>query len=317
MKKTTLFFALITVLLLFAQTPAVLAQVADSGVRLEPPIRKDKGSPARGTGSLTTTFDWDNSYAGNMFDIMPYEELSITGFDLNLSPPGETATVDVYYRVGSCAGHEEDPSAWTLFETGTTLIVGAGMPTFLNLDSNNKVLDAGTTYGFYVDLVSYSSTDQHLLYTSGGPNDYWNEDLHLRTHCGNASPAFSNSFYPRIWNGTVYYIVDDPEHAYLFVDPEPLIPGWNVTFTVTNARANAKTWIAYSFDGWGMTHVPVLNITLALANPAVLVGPKMTDWAGRVEWTFPVPMGIPPDTSIWFQAAQYNMTSYVARSTTP
>ncbi len=293
MKTGTLFIALVM----------SLAQVADGG------------SPARESGSLTTTFDWNGLLAGNMFDLMPYEDLTIKGFDLNLSPPGETALVDIYYRVGTCVGYEQNPSEWALFDTGSALIVAAGQPTFLDLDTNNILLEAGTTYGFYVDLVSYSIWDQHILFTGGGPSTYWNEHLNLTTHCGNDSPAFSGYFFPQIWNGTVYYETDEPDHAYLWVSPEPLVPGQNVTFTVGNARAYANTWLVYSFDGFGTTPVPILNITLGLANPALLVGPKKTDWFGRVEWTFPVPTGVPSGADVWFQAAQYNLTSYICKST--
>ncbi len=315
MKTTTLFIVLITSLVLLAGNTPSLAQVAECGVQATIPPQMEGGSPSRGSGSLTTTFDWNNLLAGNMFDLMPYEDLTITGFDLNLSPPGETALVDVYYRVGSCVGFEQNSSAWSLFDSGSVLIVAAGLPSFLDLAGNNIVLEAGTTYGFYVDLVTYSPWDQHILFTGGSPTNYWNDDLVLTSHCGNDSPAFSGFVYPWIWNGTVYYETDDPHFAHLTVTPEPLITGQNVTFSVSNAITNANTWIAYSLDGFGTTPVPLLNITLGIANAQKLVGPKRTNWAGRVEWTFPVPTTVPPGTVVWFQAAQYNLTSYIATST--
>ncbi|MDH3405255.1 MAG: hypothetical protein OEP45_16660, partial [Acidobacteriota bacterium] len=62
----------------------------------------------------------------------------------------------------------------------------------------------GDLFGFYIDLTSYDGINQ-INYTNGGPNTYTNPEIELTSNTGQSSPAFSGSFFPRIWNGTVYY----------------------------------------------------------------------------------------------------------------
>ncbi len=160
-------------------------------------------NPPGGTGSLTTLFTSDNGYAGNMFDVQVNRSLTILGFDVNLSNPGSTNTVSVYYRLGTSVGHETSSSGWTLVGTDSNVVSsGTNAPTHVNIGGLS--LEPGQVYGFYVDLASYGSTSMN--YTNGGPTTFSNADMSLTTNCGNGTPAFtSNIFYPRQWNGTIYY----------------------------------------------------------------------------------------------------------------
>lgn len=155
-----------------------------------------------GTGSLTTLFAGGNSFAGNTFDIEPQVALTITGFDVNLDPPGTLTTMAVYWRNGTAQGNQSDPAGWTLLGTDDVMPQGEGVPT--SVDIGGLALTAGQTYGFYVDVQSYPSAS--IQYTDGGPTTFSNADLDLTTFHGKGDPAFTGSdFFPRQWNGTVYY----------------------------------------------------------------------------------------------------------------
>jgi len=111
-------------------------------------------------------------------------------------------TADVWYKVGTCVGYENDPGSWTLLDTGMGTSVGTDSPTYIALPgASGVVFDAGQTYGMYVDLGS------NCRYTNGGPNTYSNTDLAITTNGGHG-PSFTYLFYPRQWNGTFYYILD-------------------------------------------------------------------------------------------------------------
>jgi hypothetical protein len=82
---------------------------------------------------------------------------------------------------------------------------GADNPTPVPIGGLDLV--PGQTYGIYVDLESYSgSGGTTIRYTNGGPTTFSNADLSLTTYHGKGNPAFTGpSFFPRQWNGTVYY----------------------------------------------------------------------------------------------------------------
>jgi hypothetical protein len=161
------------------------------------------GSTGSGAaGSLTTLFAANNSFAGNTFDIVANGSFTITGFDINIDSTGSSNTASFYYRSGSSVGVENDPAAWTLMGTDASVTSsGPDVPT--PVDVGGLDLAPGQTYGIYFDLASYPSAS--VGYTNGGPNVYSNADLSITTNTGQSNPAFSGSFFPRQWNGTVYY----------------------------------------------------------------------------------------------------------------
>lgn len=166
-----------------------------------------ENSTQRTPGSLTTLFASDNAFAGNMFDIKPAKDIDILAVDINSVEAGQTAEVDVYFRLGTCVGFENSSAGWTLLGSGSGTIAGLDLPTYIDLTGNGVVFKAGKTYGIYVDLKNYGYTPMvRLRYTSGSPTKYSNQDLSLTTHCGNGTPAFQGGTYSdRIWNGTIYY----------------------------------------------------------------------------------------------------------------
>lgn len=158
--------------------------------------------PQIGTGSLTTIFAANNSFVGNTFDIVPNVDMTITSFDVNLDPTGTPTTMAIYWRPGTANGFESTSAGWTLLGTDTVNPQGLNVPTPVNI--GGLALTAGQTYGFYVDVQSYPSSS--LQYTNGGPTTFSNADMDLTTFHGKGNPAFTgSSFFPRQWNGTVYY----------------------------------------------------------------------------------------------------------------
>ncbi len=169
--------------------------------------------PAGGEeGWLTTLFAADNAFAGNTFDmeVIGGAPLTITSFDMNVSPAGGTHTVDVYWRLGTSVGVENDPGSWTLLGSdGAVAPAGLDLPTPVAVGGLEMV--PGQVYGFYVDLASFDGVTL-MNYTNGGPNIYADANLQLTTNTGQASPAFSGGFFPRQWNGNVHYqiVANDP-----------------------------------------------------------------------------------------------------------
>lgn len=70
----------------------------------------------------------------------------------------------------------------------------------------------------------------------------------------------------------------------LAVAPTPLAAMDNATFSVCGLTPNANTWLEYSLDGPGTTHVRKLNIFLELKNPMLADG-KQSDVDGRSSGT--------------------------------
>lgn len=187
-------------------------------------------------GSLTTLFATNNQFAGNTFDLLPAVDMTITGFDVNLSAGADT-TIAIYWRNGTANGFESSSAGWTLLGTQTVTPAGPDVPT--NVSIGGLALTAGNTYGIYVDVQSYPSAS--MLYTNGGPTTYSNADLSLTTYHGKGNPAFSGgNFFPRQWNGTVYYDTN-PAEADLGLTksaaPPAVAPLGTVTYTLTVTNA--------------------------------------------------------------------------------
>ncbi len=153
--------------------------------------------------SLTTTYATDNSFAGNTFDVSPSVDLTIDSFDVHLST-NQPATIAIYWRPGTSDGFENSAAGWTLLGTANVTAQGEGNPTPVPI--GGLALNAGQTYGIYVDLQSYVSGESPVMLYTNGSNHYSNSELSLTTFYGKGDPAFEGpTFIPRSWNGTIYY----------------------------------------------------------------------------------------------------------------
>ena len=168
------------------------------------------GLPAAGFAasySLTTQFDGHDGYGGNMFDVTVLsatDDLSIDSFDISIT--GDPIGVNVYYREGGYSGYETNESAWTLAGSATVTPQGIGNPTPLAV--GGITLEAGKTYGLYVDIDS-SSMANSVWFTNGSTA---HQDTYIQISAGAALTwgKFTGAQSPRIWNGTIYYTVVPP-----------------------------------------------------------------------------------------------------------
>lgn len=157
--------------------------------------------------SITTTFEANNGYAGNMFDVTVTapDQVVIDGFDIHVTESGEEALISVYIRSGSYVGAESSTEGWTLVGTQTVTSAGEGNPTPLNI--GNITLASGQQYGFYVTVTDYDE-EVGMEYTDGN-NVYSDGNLTITTGVGKGEPDFTGStFEPRTWNGTIYYHIN-------------------------------------------------------------------------------------------------------------
>lgn len=155
-------------------------------------------------GSLTTLFAGGNGQDGNMFDIIAYNDLTITGWDINSNrTAGGTTPIAVYYRLGGYSGFEDSAADWTLLGSENVTSNGPETATALNVGGLNLL--SGNTYGIYITATS----GEGLSYTDGdgySEGDIYssNSDLAITVGVGKGHP-FGNTYTPRIWNGTVHY----------------------------------------------------------------------------------------------------------------
>ena len=156
----------------------------------------DNGIPASG-----------NSGDGHTFSIMPHQNLSIKGLDLNFwnasAPAGTTVDVIVSYLVGSAtAANTVDPTQWTLHETVTVTSAGQGNPTYVGF-SSPIVMPAGTMHALRIeetvgDIYAYqSSGTPPQIYASYQEADiYWGWEYYAGS---------TTNFFSRLPHGKIYY----------------------------------------------------------------------------------------------------------------
>jgi hypothetical protein len=204
---------LISLIFLIFCSMSVVAQssywvTTDAGNQMEvfpvQSLKSGSSAAASGSNSLTTLFASDNWYAGNMFDVevVGSSSIFINSFDINIEASNNsTCTIRVYYKEDTYVGSQATSGDWTLVsEIPNVVPQGANSPTHISTD--NIILEAGNTYGFYITVTDYPSAN--MLYTNGS-NVYNNEDIEIRTGYGINSPDFSGFNDQRSWNGTIYY----------------------------------------------------------------------------------------------------------------
>lgn len=138
---------------------------------------------------------------GNMFNLHALDEVTITGFNVNMYS-GSTADFAVYYRPASYAGAENDPSAWLLIGTASGVTSsGIGNETRLPI-AINVTIPAGDTYGFYITTTN----GVNVPYTGNSSSNPIRSDGLLQFHkgTGNVYPFGAVSVNIE-WNGRIFY----------------------------------------------------------------------------------------------------------------
>ena len=154
------------------------------------------------TTTLEVSFAGGNGQAGNMFDVVAINPITINSFDISVDA-GLTVDAEVYFKTGTWIGSDQTPGDWTLVASVPGVVSGGqNLPTPLNLSLGLDVA-AGNTVAFYVTL----SNSTGINYTNGGTvGDVWASDANLQVleGAGKVYP-FANTFAPRNFNGSVVY----------------------------------------------------------------------------------------------------------------
>jgi len=272
----------------------------------------DDGSPVanvqtgytgiQAAGSLTTTFASNNAFAGNMIDIAPVSDMEITGIDMNIVSVGAIADIDVWYIAGTSVGSESNSAGWTYLGTYSGTTAGQDLPTYIDMAGNGMTFAGGQTYGLYFDCITYGNGDT-VRYTNGsgagtGPNgdDQWsNGDLTITANCGKGSGGHVGStFYPRNWNGTVYY-----ETGGFNLSVSSLQSNASTTVATSGGSVGTTVLVAYSFAGGGPTNTPYG--VADLSPPIFRLPAEVADASGLTSASYTIPSGAAGRT-IYIQA---------------
>lgn len=117
----------------------------------------------------------------------------------------------------------------------------------------------------------------------------------LALACSISAPAFADDG-PSPWTDLGFALPGSAGTPTL-VGSGPLLVHSNLTLSLTQARANAPTWL---FIGLNRLDVPLLGGTL-VPNPDVIVSPLITDATGKITLSAVLPPGVPLGTSLYFQ----------------
>lgn len=151
------------------------------------------------SNSILTPTLGGNGSTGNMFDVVPNNNLTLNAVDMSISTVG-TVSVEVWYRAGTFVGFESSNVGWTSLITTTVNSPGTG--TLVNVSGFSVNLNAGQTYGLYV-----TTNGGGVNYTNGtavGNTLASNSDITVKQ--GKGGGYFGVTISTRNWNGRLYYI---------------------------------------------------------------------------------------------------------------
>jgi len=148
---------------------------------------------------LSTTNLSNINWNGAMFDLVADSNLVLDSLGLRVTTPG-SQVVEVYTKTGSHLGFETNSVAWSFQGAYPVQVVNTA--DFVVVGSLGLSLAVGDTLGVYVQLQNSNS---NLGYQSlSTPQVRSNDEIQILTGSG-ASHNFGGNFYPRDWNGRVYY----------------------------------------------------------------------------------------------------------------
>ena len=197
-------------------------------------------------GTISTLFDGGNggSPGGAIyFDVtVGASDITLTDLEIHTGEAG-AFTMDVYAFAGTYVGNETNAGAWgTPVAVASGTSAGAGNPSPATLDVP-VVLAGGTTYAMAFVLDGTHGHD----YTNGdGTNEqYSNADLTIDLGSATNAPFTGTVFNPRVFNGTLNYMVGGASSSGLFVDLTCAELGLtDILITATDAAGNTSTCTA-------------------------------------------------------------------------
>ncbi len=169
-------------------------------------------------------------------------DITLTDLEIHTGEAG-AFTMDVYAFVGTYVGNEDNAAAW-----GTPVAIASGTSAGANVPSPASLdvpvgLSAGTTYAMAFVLDAAHGHD----YTNGdGTNQqYSNADLTIDLGSASNAPFTTPIFNPRVFNGTLNYMVGGVGSTGLIVDFTCDDLGLtDVIITATDAAGNSSTCTA-------------------------------------------------------------------------
>jgi subtilisin-like proprotein convertase family protein len=283
------------------------------------------GSPPVAS-SLPTTFDGGNGQAGNMFDIVAINDLTIDSFDVSIDS-GVTDDVEVYFKTGTWVGFDADPAAWTLLTTVTGVTsAGDNVPTPLNQTLGVNVL-AGEMVAFYVTLTTTTA----INYTNGtatGALFASDDNLEFYEGSGKVYP-FDTTFEPRIFNGNIVYSAGGVADS-MTIDLDCSMLGENlIEVTVVDASGNSSSCMATVLvKDETAPDLVCVDATIELdadgfatIDPMLLVDPSSSDACGIENFGVSITevscsdIGTPLEVTLFVTDASGNPSSCVAMVT--
>lgn len=201
------------------------------------------------SNNITTTFAAGNNHRGNMFDIVAINDITI---DSVYAHPQANTTIEIYYKVGSFSGSENNAGAWTLVGSAAVTAQAQGTPTPVPLNIN-VAIPAGQTYAFY---VTSSNVAVSLNYTDGtaqGAVYVSDANMQVLQGVGLEYPFSGSPFSPRMWNGTIYYSTNTGAASFSWSSGETtpsisVTPTANTTYTVDVTIAGCPSTVSASAD---------------------------------------------------------------------
>lgn len=153
--------------------------------------------------SLQTTPTSNINWNGAMFDVIILDTLTIDSLELKVADLG-AQQVNAFYKMGTHLGSEANAAAWSAW--GSDSVLAVNPDSFVRATFPPLSLMPGDTVGVYLQMnnpssrLSYRSTGQSLTVNTA----------EMKIFCGSgASYNFGSSFYPRQWNGRVFYSYGD------------------------------------------------------------------------------------------------------------
>ena len=148
---------------------------------------------------IFTTNNTNIDFNGTMFDLVADSNLVLDSFDVKIATLG-TQTVDVYTKQGSHLGFETNSGAWNYYASYTVQVNSAS--DFETIGNLNISMNAGDSLAIYLQMQNSGS---RLSYQSmSNPATRSTDELTMITGSGSAF-NFGGNYYPRDWNGRVYY----------------------------------------------------------------------------------------------------------------
>ncbi len=107
--------------------------------------------------TLQTTFVGGNGFSGNMFDVVAKNDISVTGFQLNVDS-FSILNYEIYTKTDTWVGFQNNSAAWTLIGSGTVQGNGQGNASDLISLTSPVSIATGSSTAFYTTLTTTDIT---------------------------------------------------------------------------------------------------------------------------------------------------------------